>query len=148
MQRSVLCAAIIGGALMGVIVTLAIPHYKSSGKAAHADDRVPAAAGTAPSDPSGERRIKFYRNPMGLPDISLLPKKDSMGMDYIPVYEGEETDDGSVKLSPGKIQRTGVETSLVGRRSVTHASKPRDLCNSMSAAFQSLLPVSPDSSGR
>ena len=26
-----------------------------------------------------ERRIKFYRNPMGLPDTSPTPKKDSMG---------------------------------------------------------------------
>ena len=31
-------------------------------------------------------------------------------MDYIPVYEGEDSDDGSVKLSPGKIQRTGVKS--------------------------------------
>ncbi len=31
-------------------------------------------------------------------------------MDYIPVYEGEDIDDGSVKLSPGKIQRTGVKS--------------------------------------
>jgi len=56
------------------------------------------------------RKIKYYRNPMGLPDTSLTPKKDPMGMDYIPVYEGEDTDDGSVKLSPGKIQRTGVRS--------------------------------------
>ena len=27
---------------------------------------------------------------MGLPDTSPVPKKDPMGMDYIPVYEGEE----------------------------------------------------------
>ena len=56
---------------------------------------------------------------MGLPDTSPTPKKDSMGMDYIPVYEGEDTDDGSVKLSPGKIQRTGVEirTGRAARRS-------------------------------
>ncbi len=33
---------------------------------------------------SGARRIKYYRNPMGLPDTSPRPKKDSMGMDYIP----------------------------------------------------------------
>ncbi len=57
-----------------------------------------------------ERKIKYYRNPMGLPDTSPTPKKDSMGMDYIPVYEGEDSDDGSVKLSPGKIQRTGVSS--------------------------------------
>src|SRR5258708_8758485 len=33
-----------------------------------------------------------------------------MGMDYTPVYEGDDSDDGSVKLSPGKIQRTGVKS--------------------------------------
>ena len=65
-----------------------------------------------------ERRIKYYRNPMGLPDTSPVPKKDSMGMDYIPVYEGEDSDDGSVKLSPGKIQRTGAKSEPVMRRPV------------------------------
>ena len=40
--------------------------------------------GDAPYDP-GEKRILFYRNPMGLPDTSPVPKKDSMGMDYRPV---------------------------------------------------------------
>ncbi len=48
---------------------------------------------------SGERKIKYYRNPMGLADTSPVPKKDWMGMDYIPVYEGEEQDDGkTVKI--------------------------------------------------
>src|SRR6266481_332938 len=72
----------------------------------------PEAAPTAPM----ERKIKYYRNPMGLPDRSPTPKKDSMGMDYIPVYEGEDSDDGSVKLSPGKIQRTGVRTEPAAAR--------------------------------
>lgn len=77
----------------------------------------PALAGTDLHDAqSGDRKIKYYRNPMGLPDTSPVPKKDSMGMDYIPVYETEDTDSGSVKLSPGKIQRTGVETVVVGKR--------------------------------
>ena len=53
---------------------------------------------------------------MGLPDTSPVPKKDSMGMDYIAVYEGEDSDDGSVKLSPGRIQRTGVKSEPVSRR--------------------------------
>jgi Cu(I)/Ag(I) efflux system membrane fusion protein len=65
---------------------------------------------------SGERKIKYYRNPMGLPDTSPTPKKDSMGMDYIPVYEGDDSEDGSVKLSPGKIQRTGVKSEPAARR--------------------------------
>lgn len=32
-------------------------------------------------------KILYYRNPMGQADTSDVPKKDSMGMDYIPVYE-------------------------------------------------------------
>ncbi|MEH2485786.1 efflux RND transporter periplasmic adaptor subunit [Bradyrhizobium sp. AZCC 2230] len=66
----------------------------------------------------GDRRIKYYRNPMGLPDTSPAPKKDSMGMDYIPVYEGDDSDDGSVKLSPGKIQRTGVKSESAELRRI------------------------------
>ena len=66
--------------------------------------------------PPADRKIKYYRNPMGLPDISPMPKKDSMGMDYIAVYEGDDSDDGSVKLSPGKIQRTGVKSEPAARR--------------------------------
>jgi Cu(I)/Ag(I) efflux system membrane fusion protein len=75
----------------------------------------PAAAPAAPG-PATERRIRYYRNPMGLPDTSPVPKQDSMGMDYIPVYEGEDSDDGSVKLSPGKIQRTGVKSEPAASR--------------------------------
>lgn len=60
---------------------------------------------------TGERRILYYRNPMGLPDTSPTPKKDSMGMDYLPVYEGEETGDSTVTVSAGKIQRSGVKTT-------------------------------------
>ncbi|MCK1618893.1 efflux RND transporter periplasmic adaptor subunit [Bradyrhizobium sp. 159] len=71
------------------------------------------------ADAKTERKIKYYRNPMGLPDTSPVPKKDSMGMDYIPVYEGEDTDDGSIKLSPGKIQRTGAKSEAVVKRPVT-----------------------------
>jgi len=38
-----------------------------------------------------ERKILYYRNPMGLQDTSPVPKKDSMGMDYTPVYADEPT---------------------------------------------------------
>jgi Cu(I)/Ag(I) efflux system membrane fusion protein len=79
-----------------------------------------AAAEAKPAAPAtaAERKIKYYRNPMGLPDTSPVPKKDSMGMDYIAVYEGEDTDDGSVKLSPGKIQRTGVKSEPAMQRAI------------------------------
>ena len=66
----------------------------------------------------GQRRILYYRNPMGLPDTSPTPKKDSMGMDYIPVYEGEDTDGSTVRVAPGRIQATGVRSEPVARREV------------------------------
>jgi len=68
---------------------------------------------------AGPRKILYYRNPMGLPDTSPVPKKDWMGMDYIPVYEGEKQDDGkTVKVSLDKIQRSGVRTEAVESRAI------------------------------
>lgn len=82
------------------------------------DEDQAAAAATKPPQAASPRRVLYYRNPMGLPDTSPVPKKDSMGMNYIPVYEGDDVDDGMVKLSPGKIQRTGVKSEPVARRSI------------------------------
>ena len=79
-------------------------------------------AAVAPAPPKAQaaspRKILYYRNPMGLPDTSTVPKKDPMGMDYVAVYEGDDADDGTVKLSPGKIQRAGVKSEPVARRSI------------------------------
>ena len=63
-------------------------------------------------------KILYYRNPMGLPDVSPAPKKDFMGMDYVPVYEGEVEDGSTVKISPGKLQRTGVRSEAVSKRAL------------------------------
>jgi Cu(I)/Ag(I) efflux system membrane fusion protein len=71
----------------------------------------PAPTGEAGPTTSGERKILYYRNPMGLPDTSPVPKKDWMGMDYIPVYEGEAEDDGaSFTVSLDRVQRAGVRS--------------------------------------
>ncbi|ABB74710.1 membrane fusion protein, Cu(I)/Ag(I) efflux system [Nitrosospira multiformis ATCC 25196] len=68
-----------------------------------------------------ERRILYYRNPMGLPDTSPIPKKDPMGMDYIPVYEDEESTsaDAAVKIGVERIQKLGVRTERVGMRELS-----------------------------
>jgi Cu(I)/Ag(I) efflux system membrane fusion protein len=68
--------------------------------------------------PFGKKRILYYRNPMGLPEISPVPKKDSMGMDFVPVYAGEEDDGSTVRVPPGKIQRTGVKSETVAKHSI------------------------------
>lgn len=74
----------------------------------------------ADSMASGERKILFYRNPMGLPDTSPTPKKDWMGMDYIPVYADEANDPpGTVRINLAKVQRAGVRTEEVTRRNLT-----------------------------
>jgi membrane fusion protein, copper/silver efflux system len=78
----------------------------------------PGAKKPTPASP-GPRKILYYRIPMGLPDTSPVPKKDWMGMDYIPVYGGEEQDDGkTVKVSLDKIQRSGVRTEAVDSRAI------------------------------
>jgi Cu(I)/Ag(I) efflux system membrane fusion protein len=87
------------------------------------EDDGAAAAPPKSKQADASRKILHYRNPMGLPDTSPLPKKDSMGMDYVPVYEGDDSDDGSVKLSPGKIQRTGVKSEAAERRTIRVAVK-------------------------
>jgi Cu(I)/Ag(I) efflux system membrane fusion protein len=78
---------------------------------------------TKPAQAQADRKVLYYRNPMGLPDISPVPKQDSMGMDYIPVYEGEQEDGNAVKVSPGKLQRTGVKTELVGKLPIAQTVK-------------------------
>jgi len=71
-----------------------------------------------PAKTRAVRKVLYYRNPMGLPDTSPVPKKDSMGMDYTPVYEGEEpaSDGAVVKISVEKVQKLGVRTEAVALR--------------------------------
>ena len=80
------------------------------------EDKPPATA-EATAQP-GPRRVLYYRNPMGLPDTSPVPKNDSMGMDYIPVHLDEDDGGTIVRVSLGKLQRTGVRSELVVRRTV------------------------------
>jgi Cu(I)/Ag(I) efflux system membrane fusion protein len=79
-----------------------------------------SAAAEQPSPAGSERNILYYRNPMGLPDTSPVPKKDPMGMNYIPVYQDEQDAAGTVKVGLDKIQRIGVKTEKVERRAIVH----------------------------
>jgi membrane fusion protein, copper/silver efflux system len=80
------------------------------------------ATGQAEGAGKKERKLLYYRNPMGLPDTSAVPKKDPMGMDYIPVYEGEEDADSSsgnqIKISTEKVQKLGVRTEKASQRTL------------------------------
>jgi Cu(I)/Ag(I) efflux system membrane fusion protein len=87
-----------------------------------APNGAPSAGATAVTG-KGERKVLYYRNPMGLPDTSPVPKKDAMGMDYIPVYEGEEPSAkaGTVKISLDKVQLLGVRTEPAAERELRRA---------------------------
>lgn len=95
-----------------------VPVYDEPGAAPPSPPTSPASAAAA----RGERKILYYRNPMGLPDTSPVPKKDSMGMDYIPVYadEGSGTVPGTIAISPERIQMLGVRTEAAVLRPMAH----------------------------
>jgi Cu(I)/Ag(I) efflux system membrane fusion protein len=105
------------------------PKKASSGKAYSAvrssedlsfEEKAPEAKSSEAMAAKGgdPHRIKYYRNPMGLPDKSATPKKDNMGMDYLPVYEDDQDDGSSIKVSAGKLQKAGVQTEVAERRTL------------------------------
>jgi len=98
----------------GVALGVAATHWYGSFAAPIAT----AARAEQAASPKPERKILYYRNPMGAPDTSPVPKKDPMGMDYLPVYADEQDDPGTVKISLDKIQRIGVRTEKVEARPI------------------------------
>jgi Cu(I)/Ag(I) efflux system membrane fusion protein len=111
MTRATLAMAVFAAAAVG----LAGGYFLGSGRQ-QADVQTQTSA--APEAQQQERKILYYRNPMGLPDTSPVPKKDQMGMDYIPVYEGEAPvdDGGAVKVSADRMQKLGVRTETAAVR--------------------------------
>jgi RND family efflux transporter MFP subunit len=76
----------------------------------------PAAAAASPSG----RQVLFYRHPMDPSVHSDKPAKDSMGMDYVPVYEDEmqaaSTVAGraAIQVPPQNAQLLGIRSEPVG----------------------------------
>lgn len=86
-----------------------ICHMKLTPIAAGSD---PAAAGAG----GGERKVKYWWDPMiGPESISDTPGKSAMGMDLVPVYEGEGASDTSggtaVTIDPVVVQNMGVRVA-------------------------------------
>jgi Cu(I)/Ag(I) efflux system membrane fusion protein len=103
--------------LLAIAAAGGVGYWYGGQRAGGAHDQASAASANAAQPGPGERKILYYRNPMGLPDTSPTPKKDSMGMDYIPVYEGENEDaGGAVKISTAKVQKLGVRSVSAERR--------------------------------
>ncbi len=98
----------------------------NKGDARHAAGTSAGTAGGSNSAPAAaakpEKKLLYYRNPMGLPDTSPTPKKDPMGMDYIAVYAGgsdEETVPANqIKISTEKVQKLGVRVEAAQLRTL------------------------------
>lgn len=114
---------IIAGVLIGSMVTFVI--IKNSG---YSPDTRKITEGTSPGlQPSASRiknkKILYWKAPMDPSYISEQPGKSPMGMDLIPVYDGEEgtLEPGTVKIDPVTRQNMGVKTEIVKIRTLTKA---------------------------
>ncbi|MDX9861237.1 MAG: efflux RND transporter periplasmic adaptor subunit [Rhodospirillales bacterium] len=87
--------------------------------AVYADPEPVAAAAPVGPKAAGQGRILYYRNPMGLPDTSPVPKKDPMGMDYVAVHEGDDDGGKTLKINLAKVQKLGVRTEEAALRTLT-----------------------------
>lgn len=86
------------------------------GQAVMAGDVKKAASGK-----KDDKKILYWRAPMDPTYISDKPGKSPMGMDLIPVYEGEEVSSGStISIDPVTVQNIGVRTAEVKRQPFYH----------------------------
>ncbi|HFD12300.1 MAG TPA: efflux RND transporter periplasmic adaptor subunit [Crenotrichaceae bacterium] len=72
---------------------------------------------------SAGKKILFYRSPMNPSVTSPTPAKDSMGMDYVPVYaddDSEKSPPGTVRIDGVTVQNIGVRTAKAVQTTLSH----------------------------
>jgi len=76
------------------------------------------ASTAAPSVSGGERKVLFYRSPMDPKQTSPTPRKDEMGMDYVPVYADDMSNNAppvaglaAIDIDPSRQQLIGLSTA-------------------------------------
>jgi RND family efflux transporter MFP subunit len=77
----------------------------------------PGAASVPAATPAPARRIAYYRSPMDPSVRSDRPAKDSMGMDFVPVYEDEVAGGASAVAGRAAVVLTPEKRQLLGVRS-------------------------------
>lgn len=74
--------------------------------------------------PATIKKPLFYRSPMNPAITSPVPAKDSMGMDYLPVYDDAGTgvvdSAGTVKIDSATVQNMGVRTTTAKKTTLSH----------------------------
>ena len=74
---------------------------------------VNASTNASTSGASPERKIRYYKSTMLLGEISPTPRKDSMGMDMVPVYEDAAGDSATIAIDPTTVQTMGIRVGPV-----------------------------------
>jgi Cu(I)/Ag(I) efflux system membrane fusion protein len=86
----------------------------------------PAATAAPAKTAGGPRKLLYYRSPMGTGETSPVPRKDSMGMDFVPVYS-DEAEAGSGPHGPEGLATVTIDArkqSLLGLKTVTVTRAP------------------------
>lgn len=75
---------------------------------------------TKTGEPGKERKILYWRAPMDPTEIYDKPGKSKMGMDLVPVYEGEEAGGaGRITIDGSLQQNMNLKTANVERRDIS-----------------------------
>ena len=76
---------------------------------------------TSPVSESGERKVLYWQAPMDPNFRSDKPGKSPMGMELVPVYEGDDAGGGenALRISPAVVNNLGVRTAEVTRGSLS-----------------------------
>lgn len=114
---------IAGGAIAYLLGYLRPPMrgMRPSGeKTAVKGEKVSGEAGEKAGKKAG--KILYWKSSMNPQEIYDKPGKDTMGMELVPVYAGEEAagPPGMVKIDPVTIQNIGVKTTVIRSTRLTH----------------------------
>ncbi len=82
----------------------------------------------APAGAPAERQVLYYRHPMDPKVTSPVPMKDSMGMDFVPVYADETGVGGvpglaAVSLDERGIRLAGVRVAVAARGTLARSTR-------------------------
>ncbi|MEO5573116.1 MAG: efflux RND transporter periplasmic adaptor subunit [Gammaproteobacteria bacterium] len=97
---------------LGVLVGIAMQRYWFD---------MPGMNSVTPTPVHADKKVLYYRHPMTPSITSERPLKDSMGMDYVPVYADETANtaqasgSATVTISPAVVNNMGVRTATAQR---------------------------------
>ncbi|HUU60174.1 MAG TPA: efflux RND transporter periplasmic adaptor subunit [Phycisphaerae bacterium] len=103
-------------AVAAMAVAMAFPACSERSASERAEEKKPSPAGA-----EKERKVLYWKSKMNPSFIRKEPGKDPMGMDLVPVYEGEQPSGpaGTVRIDPATVQNIGVKTAVVRRKQLS-----------------------------